>query len=156
MVLASSSLIEVATPARCTTVTPLWCPASSCRSDSKFLCVNSLRTSISISFSAKYARMEEALQQTKEEAERATSEAQRAKADAQTARESEAAAKRKLADAEAARTAAEKACHNSDAVGSRCEVAEVVGTARSKSLSAFGLPAASKSSKLTSWTRPPR
>jgi cytochrome c2 len=62
----------------------------------------------------KLADVEAALQRTKEDAERATSEAQRARADAQAARESEAAAKRKLADAEAGRTAAEKACHSGD------------------------------------------
>jgi hypothetical protein len=55
----------------------------------------------------KLADAEAALQRAKEEAGRATNEAQRAKADAQAARESEAVAKRKLADAEAARTAAE-------------------------------------------------
>ena len=60
----------------------------------------------------KLADAEAALQRTKEEAERATNEAQRAKADAQAARESEAAAKRKLADAEAARTAAEGRCQS--------------------------------------------
>jgi hypothetical protein len=58
------------------------------------------------------AETEAVLQRTKEEAERATNEAQRAKADAQAARESEAAAKRKLADAEAARTAAEGRCQS--------------------------------------------
>ena len=58
------------------------------------------------------AHGEVALQRTKEETERATNEAQRAKADAQAARESEAAAMRKLADAEAARTAAEGRCQS--------------------------------------------
>ena len=60
----------------------------------------------------KLADAEAALQRAKEEAERATNEAERAKADAQAARESEAAAKRKLADAEAARTAAEGRCQS--------------------------------------------
>jgi hypothetical protein len=62
---------------------------------------------VSEAMARKLADAEATLQRTKEEAERATNEAQRAKADAQAARESEAAAKRKLADAEAARTAAE-------------------------------------------------
>ena len=60
----------------------------------------------------KLADAEAVLRRTKEEAERVTNEAQRAKADAQAARESEAAAKRKLADAEAARTAAEGRCQS--------------------------------------------
>jgi hypothetical protein len=52
-------------------------------------------------------RAKAALQRLKEEAGRATAETERAKADAKAARESEETAKRKLADADAARVAAE-------------------------------------------------
>jgi hypothetical protein len=63
----------------------------------------------------KLADAEAALQRAKEEAGRATKEAEQAKADAQVARELKAQAERKLADAEAARMAAEgreKACQS--------------------------------------------
>ena len=63
----------------------------------------------------KLADAEAALQRAKEEAARATKEAEQAKADAQVARELKAQAERKLANAEAARVAAEgreKACQS--------------------------------------------